>query len=312
MARVLITGANGFIGSAINRRLEASKQFGVIPVVRRNTDGSSYIEVGEIDGLTQWDGFLDGVDTIIHSAAAVDDKSVSRVQQAFECRRVNVEGTLKLAAQAVKADVRRFIFLSSIKVNGENTFLNRRFSVEDIPSPQYPYGRSKLEAEQSLFELAKKSNMDIVIIRPPLVYGPGVKGNFRSMVNWVKKGLPLPFGAIDNKRSFIAIDNLVDLIVKCIDHPAAANDVFLAGDGEDLSTSELLVRLGEALGKPVRIFSPPVSLINLGATLLGKKELAKRLCGSLQVDISRTKELLDWEPSTSIDEGLRKVAKNIR
>jgi len=223
-----------------------------------------------------------------------------------EYRRVNVEGTLKLARQAAAAGVKRFVFISSIKVNGEATFNKNAFFADDDPAPEDAYGQSKLEAELGLMQLAEETRMEVVIIRPPLVYGPSVKGNFSSMIKLVQMGLPLPLGAIHNKRSLVGIDNLVDLIIRCIDHPAATNQVFLAGDGEDLSTTELLRGVGNAMGKPTRLIPVSAGLLQLGATLLGRKDMAQRLLGSLQVDISKTCELLDWKPPYTVEEGLRR------
>ncbi len=223
-----------------------------------------------------------------------------------EYRRVNVDGTLNLARQTAAAGVKRFVFISSIKVNGEATARGKAFQADGVPAPEDAYGQSKLEAEQGLVKLAAETGIEVVIIRPPLVYGPGVKGNFASMIKLVEKGLPLPLGAINNKRSLVGIDNLVDLVIRCIDHPAAANQVFLAGDGEDLSTTELLRAVGKAMGKPARLIPVPVGLLQFGATLLGKKAMAQRLLGSLQVDISKTCELLDWQPPYTVEEGLRR------
>jgi nucleoside-diphosphate-sugar epimerase len=220
-----------------------------------------------------------------------------------------VDGTLNLARQAAERGVQRFIFLSSVKVNGEQTLSGKQFAAQDKAVPVDAYAISKWEAEQGLLKIAQESRMEVVIIRPPLVYGPGVKANFLAMMRWLHKGLPLPLGAIQNKRSFVALDNLVDLVVTCLDHPAAANQVFLAGDGEDLSTPELLRRLGLALGSPARLLPVPVPLLKSGAALLGKSDMAQRLCGSLQVDISKARTLLGWSPPISVDEGLRRTAQ---
>jgi nucleoside-diphosphate-sugar epimerase len=227
-----------------------------------------------------------------------------------EFRKVNLDGTLALARQASAAGVRRFIFISSIKVNGEGTAPTQPYKAGDDSAPLDPYGVSKLEAEQGLRALATDTGMEVVIIRPVLVYGPGVKANFLNMMRWLHKGVPLPFGAIHNRRSLVALDNLVDLIVTCIDHPAAANQTFLVSDGEDLSTTELLRRMGTALGKPARLLPVPSWLLETGAAMLGKQALSQRLCGSLQVDISKTRELLNWTPPVSVDEALRKTAKH--
>jgi UDP-glucose 4-epimerase len=225
-------------------------------------------------------------------------------------RRVNVRGTLRLAEQAAQCGVRRFIYLSSIKVNGEGTWPGRPYTADDQPAPLDPYGVSKLEAEHGLQVLAVKTGMEIVIIRPVLVYGPGVKANFRSMMAWLNRGVPLPLGAITNKRSLVALDNLVDLIMTCIHHPAAANQVFLVSDDEDLSTSELLRRMARALGRPARLLPLPMWILKGTAQLLGKRALSQRLCGSLQVDIDKTKSLLEWTPAISVDGALAKTAKD--
>lgn len=227
-----------------------------------------------------------------------------------EFRKVNVEGTLSLARQAAAAGVRRFIFISSIKVNGEGTPVNVPYLADAQARPADPYGISKMEAEQGLHALAIETGMEVVIIRPVLIYGPEVKANFLSMMRWLHKGVPLPFGAIHNRRSLVALDNLVDLIVTCIDHPAAANQTFLVSDGEDLSTSELLRRMGAALGKPARLLPVPSWLLEAGAAMLGKKALSQRLCGSLQVDIGKARELLNWTPPVSVDEALHKTARH--
>jgi len=200
--------------------------------------------------------------------------------------------------------VKRFVFISSIGVNGNIS--TRPFRVGDQPNPAEPYAQSKWEAEQGLMKLAAETSMEVVIIRPPLVYGPDAPGNFGSLVRWIEKGVPLPLGAIHNKRSLVGIDNLVDLIIHCLDHPAAANQVFLAGDGEDISTPELLRGVGRAMGKPARLIPVPAGLLQFGATLLGRKAMAQRLLGSLQVDISKTRELLDWKPPYTVEEGLRR------
>jgi len=225
-------------------------------------------------------------------------------------REVNVQGTLNLACQAAAVGVKRFIFISSIKVNGEQTRLGQSFFSHDDPSPEDFYGISKHEAEQGLRELAAETGMEVVIIRPPLVYGPSVKGNFASMIKLVGKGLPLPLGAVHNKRSLVALDNLVDLIITCIDHPGAANETFLVSDGEDLSTTQLLQGVAAAMGKPSRLIPVPAGLLQFGATLLGKKAMAQRLLGSLQVDISHTRKCLNWTPPLTVKQGLQRCFPN--
>jgi nucleoside-diphosphate-sugar epimerase len=226
-----------------------------------------------------------------------------------EFRRVNVDGTLRLARQAAEAGVRRFVFVSSIKVNGEHSQPGQPFTADQIPAPGDPYGVSKCEAESELRALSQETGMEVVIIRPPLVYGPGVKANFLAMMRWLQRGVPLPLGGVtENRRSLVFLGNLVDLIVTCIDHPAAANQTFLVSDDEDLSTAVLLRRMAAALGRPARLIPLPAGLITLGAKLIGRPGIAQRLCGSLQVDIGKTKAVLDWSPPVSVDEGLRRTA----
>jgi nucleoside-diphosphate-sugar epimerase len=227
-----------------------------------------------------------------------------------EYRRVNLDGTMALARQAAQSGVRRFVFLSSIKVNGEETVRGQPFSASQRPAPADPYGVSKMEAERALLALAAETHMEVVIIRPPLVYGPGVKANFLAMMRALQKRVPLPLGAIDNRRSLVALDNLVDLIIKCIDHPAAANEIFLVSDGDDMSTTDLLRRLATAMGVSAFLIPVPEALLQFVAGLLGKGSVAKRLCGSLEIDIAKTRDLLDWHPVVSVDEALRKTVSH--
>lgn len=258
---------------------------------------------------TDWLSALSGVEVVIHAAARVHVMHEQGADPLAEYRRVNAEGTLRLATQAAETGVRRFVFISSIKVNGETTEFDRPFSADDVPAPLDPYGISKLEAEQGLMALAAKTRMEVVIIRPVLIYGPEVKANFRSMMHWLAKGIPLPLGAVHNKRSLLALDNLVDLTMTCLEHPAAANQVFLASDGEDLSTTELLQRLGAALDRPARLLPVPEAWLERGARLLGRSDMAQRLCGSLQVDIEKTRHLLGWTPPVNVDAALYKTAR---
>lgn len=306
MTKIMLTGANGFVGSTLMAALASDSSIHVVTAVRKGAAGPDCIAVGNIDGNTDFSEGLAEVDVVIHAAARAHIMRDEVADPLAEYRKVNVEGTLNLARQAVGAGVRRFVFLSSIKVNGEATAVGNPFQASDGPAPEDAYGVSKLEAEQGLMNLVAETGMEVVIIRPPLVYGPGVKGNFASMIKLVDKGIPLPLGTIHNKRSLVGIDNLVDLIVRCINHPAAANQVFLAGDGEDLSTTQLLRGVGRAMGKPARLILVPAGLLQFGATLLGKKAMAQRLLGSLQVDISKTCELLDWKPPYTVEEGLRR------
>ncbi|WP_407291283.1 UDP-glucose 4-epimerase family protein [Stutzerimonas zhaodongensis] len=305
---ILLTGASGFIGRVIERELRKRVGISLTLLVRSAGPAlspSTHI-VGSLSGNTDWSTAVAQRQVVIHAAARAHVMKDEVADPLAEYRRVNVEGTLNLARQAAAAGVKRFIFISSIKVNGEGTVKARAFSANDEAAPEDAYGLSKLEAELGLLKLAAQTGMEVVIIRPPLVYGPGVKGNFASMIKLVEKGLPLPLGAIYNKRSLVGVDNLVDLIIRCIDHPAAANQVFLAGDGQDLSTTELLRGVGEAMGKPARLIPVPAGMLEIGAALLGKKAMAQRLLGSLQVDINKACELLDWKPPYTVQEGLRR------
>jgi len=308
MRKVILTGANGFVGARLFDQLRACAEFEVVGLCRRATVPETTSALKVIGDLQHADlrELLFEQDVLIHAAARAHVMKDGTADPLAEYRRVNVEGTLKLARQAAAAGVKRFVFISSIKVNGEATFNKNAFFADDDPAPEDAYGQSKLEAELGLMQIAEETRMEVVIIRPPLVYGPSVKGNFSSMIKLVQMGLPLPLGAIHNKRSLVGIDNLVDLIIRCIDHPAATNQVFLAGDGEDLSTTELLRGVGNAMGKPTRLIPVSAGLLQLGATLLGRKDMAQRLLGSLQVDISKTCELLDWKPPYTVEEGLRR------
>ena len=305
---ILVTGATGFLGSQLCVSLKKNPDVRLMPVVRKAplTDFESVAVIPSIDSETVWENALDEQNVVIHAAARAHIMKDEVADPLGEYRRINVSGTLNLARQAAATGVKRFIFISSIKVNGEHTPLDKPFSADDTPAPDDAYGISKWEAEQGLQKLASETGMEVVIIRPPLVYGPGVKGNFASMVKLLAKGLPLPLGAIYNQRTLVALDNLVDLIITCIDHPAAANQVFLVGDGQALSTTELLQGVAKAMDKPSRLIPVPASLLMLGATLLGKKAVAQRLLGSLQVDISKARDLLGWIPPISVEEGLRR------
>jgi UDP-glucose 4-epimerase len=313
---ILLTGATGFVGGAILKRLHHEKKHSVLVAVRDESrvllQSVPKVRIESFDGALQWGGHLSGSDVVIHSAARVHVMNDAEADPLAAFRKVNVEGTLNLARQAAAAGVRRFIFISSIKVNGEGTAPGMVYTAEDVPAPADPYGVSKMEAEQGLRELAAESAMDVVIIRPVLVYGPGVKANFLNMMRWLDKGIPLPFGAIDNSRSLVALDNLVDLILTCIEHPEAANQTFLVSDGEDLSTTALLNKMANALNKPARLIPVPSWILQSGAALLGRKGLSQRLCGSLRVDITKTRNLLGWTPPLSVDEALAITAKHFR
>jgi nucleoside-diphosphate-sugar epimerase len=312
-ATVLITGVTGFVGGAVARELVRRQQTAVRGAVRRATDvvplGVERVVVGELGATTRFEQAVDGVDIVIHAAARVHVMADRESDPLAVYRRINLEGTVSLARQSASAGVRRFVFVSSIKVNGEATQPGRPFRPDDPPAPEDAYGISKHEAEQALKALARDTGMEVVIVRPPLVYGPGVKANFRSMMRWLERGVPLPLGAIyANRRSLVALDNLVDLLIVCATHPAAANQTFLVSDGEDLSTTELLRRIAGAMGSRARLVPVPGFLLEFGCRLLGRSALSQRLCGSLQVDIAKNRELLEWKPPLSVDEGLARAA----
>jgi nucleoside-diphosphate-sugar epimerase len=309
---ILVTGASGFVGQALKTKLAKVGRFETVGAVRLANQArhASYVAIGNLDVSANWEQALEGRDVVIHTAARVHIMKDEVPDPLAEYRKVNVDGTLNLARQASEAGVRRFIVISSIKVNGERTPLNQPFTAANTAAPEDAYGISKMEAELGLQALAAESGMEVVIIRPPLVYGPGVKGNFASMIKLVGKGLPLPLGAVHNKRSLVALDNLVDLIITCIDHPGAANQTFLVSDGEDISTTKLLQGVAQAMGKPSRLIPVPASVLQFTATLLGKKAVAQRVLGSLQVDISHTQKCLNWTPPLTVKQGLQRCFSN--
>lgn len=304
---ILVTGASGFVGRQLCDRLQ--ERGDQIRMSARRADGKSIL-VGDVCDATDWHLALQGVETVIHLAARVHVMDDSAEDPLAEFRRVNVGGTLNLARQAAAASVRRLVFVSSIKVNGAGTPSGKPYTADDFPEPADPYGIAKRDAEVGLRQLAAETGLEVVIIRPPLVYGPGVKANFLAMMRYLHNGVPLPLGAIHNQRSLVALDNLVDLLVTCIRHPNAANQTFLVSDGEDLSTTQLLQRMAHALGRRARLLPVPAWVIEAGAAMLGKRALSQRLCGSLQVDISKTRDLLGWTPPISVDEGLRRTARH--
>jgi nucleoside-diphosphate-sugar epimerase len=311
---ILVTGATGFVGSALVKRLAAECIFsGVVAAVRNDDEsrlkGIRKIPVGDLLPCTDWSRALEGVDAVVHCAARVHVLQDDAIDPLQAYRSVNVISTLNLARQAAQAGVRRFVFVSSIKVNGEATESATPFRADDVPAPVDHYGVSKLEAEQGLHEIASTTGMDVVIVRPPLVYGPGVKANFASMMRWLDRGFPLPLGAIHNSRSLVALDNLIDLLVTCLMHPAASGQTFLVSDGEDISTTELLQRTAEAMGKRALLISVPPLILEKCAAILGKHTVAQRLCSSLQVDIEKTRNLLNWSPPITLNQGLKKAVE---
>ena len=311
--KILVTGASGFVGRFLCAKLSEQRQ-SVLAALRSadlQLEGVERVIIGSIDCATNWTAALHNVDVVIHLAARVHVMDEAAADPLKEFRVVNVDGTLHLALQAAEAGVKRFIFISSIKVNGEKTKIGIPFSEENVADPQDAYGMSKFEAEQGLLLLAKQTGMEVVIIRPPLVYGAGVKANFANMLRSVKRRIPLPLGAINNQRSFVYVGNLVSLILRCLDHPAATNQVFLVSDGHDLSTTELLRACAVALGVRSWLLPIPQRLIMFAAALLGKRAVAQRLCGNLQVDITKARTLLSWMPPVSVADGLKATALNL-
>lgn len=309
--QILVTGGNGFLGRALCARLNSCGYFVRASVRKERVGILENVEIvqGELLPQFDWSFPLQSVDTVLHTAARVHVLHDEANNSLEEFRLTNVHSTLNLARQAALAGVRRLIFISSLGVNGTETF-NTPFSPHDEPAPHSPYAISKYEAELGLQALALETDMEIVIIRPPLIYGLNAPGNFGSLIRWLGRGLPLPLGAVtQNRRSLVGLDNLVDLMLTCIDHPNAANQTFLVSDGEDLSTADLLKKIGKAMDRSIRLLPVPVNLLVFATRLLGKKRVAQRLLGSLQVDISKTCELLDWKPPVSVDEGLRRAAQ---
>jgi len=323
---VMVTGATGFVGSAVLQRLgslHAADDTGlqssgaVLGLCRRAPlvalTGVRYVALGDLSEWPEavqpmaWAAALHGVGVVVHTAARVHVMADRAADPLAEFRLVNVAATLHLARQAAAAGVKRFVFISSVKVNGESTQPRRAFTEAEAPNPQDAYGQSKHEAEQRLRQLSVDTGMEVVIIRPPLVYGPGVKANFAALIRAVRRGWPLPLGAVHNQRSLVALDNLVDFIVTCITHPKAANQTFLVSDGQDLATTELVRGMAQAAGVPARLLPVPVWALQAGASLLGKGDAVQRLCGNLQVDISKARSLLGWVPPVSVGEGLRRA-----
>ena len=311
--KLLITGAAGFVGSPLIRLL-SSQGHQVIGAVRSQSNvsvnsfaGVEFKAVGDIHGSLDWMPCLAGVDVVVHLANRAHVMNESDTNPSALYRSINTEGTLQLARQAAAAGVKRFIFISSVKVNGESTLPGQRFSPASDNIPIDPYGLSKYEAEQGLKELSLKTGMEVVIIRPPLIYGPGVKANFLKMMQWVEKGIPLPLGSITNQRSLLGIDNLLDFIQACLTHPKAANQTFLISDDHDVSTTELLKEIASAMHRPQRLLPFPQFVLEKGLIMLGQGHIAERLCSSLWLDIALAKTLLSWKPPYSFKDQINKT-----
>ncbi len=311
---ILVTGASGFVGDPLVKHLAAMGHT-VLGVSRSSSGvatsvhGVKMAAIGHIDCSSDWRPFLNEVDVVIHLANRAHVMNEQERNPLAVYQSVNTDGTLRLASQAASCGVKRFIFISSIKVNGESTLPGQPFKSDDSHIPQDPYGLSKYQAEVGLRKISLETGMEIVIIRPPLIYGPGVKANFLKMISWLDKGIPLPFGKIDNLRSLVGIDNLLDLISTCLTHPKAANQTLLVSDDHDLSTTELLQSISIAMKKPSHLVAIPQSILKITLFLLGKRQIAERLCSSLQLDIEPTKQLLNWHPPFTVQQQLNKTVE---
>lgn len=307
MKKILITGASGFVGQAFLSRVQAEKHYMPTVVVRKKIETNQPIEQIIIENLANadWSGILPNTEIVVHIAGRAHILQKTSIESLQAFRAVNVEATLALARQALAAGVKRFIFISSIAVNGQQT--DKPFTELDQANPKSDYARSKYEAEQALQKLTANTSMELVIIRPPLVYGPKVKANFLSLMKWVKRGVPLPLGSVTNQRSFISITNLVDFMYQVLEHPNAANQIFLVADKEQPSTPELLKKVAYYMDKKIYLVPIPVSLLKLAARVLGRQHMASQLCDSLRIDISKANKLLGWEPPIRMDEAIKQT-----
>lgn len=321
LKRILVTGANGFVGSELHcelvrrgysvRGAARTAHPGRNPGSCMNEDGEDSREFAVINDIgpeTDWTECLQDVDAVVHLAARVHLMNDKANDPLAEFRRVNTAGTERLAHMAAIMGVRRFVYVSSIKVNGEKTG-EAPFTEADEPAPEDPYALSKWEAEQALWRISREAGMEVVIVRPPLVYGPGVKANFLRLMDWVNKGIPLPLAGVKNKRSLVARDNLVHFLVRCLEHPAAAGETFLISDGEDLSTPELIRAIADQMGRPAWLVRIPPRLLCAGAAAFGKQGMVDRLCGSLQVDIGKARQMLEWSPPVSVCSALKRTVE---
>ena len=304
--KIAVTGATGFIGRALCSHLATKDDYIVVPAVSHVSGLPHEIVVGNNNATMDWRSVLARCEAVVHLGARVHRMDVTPRNPLALYRASNTDTTLNLARQAAESGVKRFVFISTAKVNGEGR--ESPYTEIDPATPEDAYAISKWEAEQGLHQIARETGLEIVVLRPPLVYGPGVTANFLNMMRWLYKGVPLPLGAIHNRRSLVGLDNLVDFIVTCLDHPAATNQTFLVADGEDISTTDLLRRMAEALKVPARLIPVPQNLLEASLKLVGKNALAHRLCGSLRLDISKAETVLDWHSPLSVNEGLQRTA----
>lgn len=310
---ILITGATGFVGNTLVEYLVSNSTHKVAVVTRRKATnfptGVDILEIDSIDENVCWGKYLDDVQCIIHMAARAHVVNDSAIDPLSEFRQINVDGTINLAHQAAKAGIKRFIFISSIGVNGSLT-LSEPFSDKSPTNPHSPYSVSKLEAENALWDISKETDMEIVVIRPPLVYGPNAPGNFGSLTNLVQKLPFLPFGLTDNKRDFISVKNLADLLMVCANHPNAAGHTFLASDGETVSIKAFTNAIAKGLNKSLIQLPVPTSLMRLAASLIGKSAMAEQLLGNLQVDSSNAQDVLDWTPPYTMEQAMASLSES--
>ena len=306
---VLLTGATGFVGQAVIGRL-GMLGHGVVPVVRRGAGLPNEVTVPDMDAQTDWAAALAGCDAVVHLAARVHVMRDTAADPLARYRATNTEATLNLARQAAQAGGRRFVFISTIKVNGEGR--DAAYRETDAPAPEDAYAVSKWEAEQGLRRIAQETGLEVVVLRPPLVYGPGVKANFRRLIDTVARGVPLPLGAIDNRRSLLYLGNFVDAIRLCVEHPAAAGQTFLLDDGEPVSTPELVRAVARAMGRPARLLAVPVGMLEFAGALLGRRAAVARLTGSLWVDSSLIRTRLGWVPPYAMAAGLAETVADFR
>jgi len=316
--KIAVTGASGFVGhvlcrSLLNKGMEVVATGRQLPAAPLFSDPLfKQFSVGDTASFTEWTAALNGVEVVIHLAARVHVMADTSTDPLTEFRRINSVGTEHLARSAASCGVRRLVYVSSIKVNGESTRGRQKYTDQDLPAPQDPYGISKWEAEQALYRVADENGLEIVIVRPPLVYGAGVKGNFAQMLNVVTNGIPLPFASVHNQRSLIYVENLVDALIACATHPAAADQTYLVSDGDDISTPELLRQLAIGMGVPARLFPCPSALLRFAAKLVGKKQQLERLLGSLRVDGDKIRAELNWIPPYTLHQGLQATAEKYR
>jgi nucleoside-diphosphate-sugar epimerase len=309
MEKILVTGADGFVGRQLCQTL-SQKGFWVRGAIRQTpsapAEGRQYVPVGDIGPDTDWTQALRGIDLVVHLAGRAHIRRDSASNSVAEYERTNTLGTMRLAQMAAAAKIKRFIFLSSVKVNGEETH-DQPFGETDRPAPLGAYAVSKWQAEEGLLHLSRQGSLPVVIIRPPLVYGPGVRANFLQLIRWVDSGIPLPLGKIKNRRSLVGLRNLMDFIIICLHNPAAAGEIFLVSDGEDLSTPALIQRIGGFLGRSVRLIPIPYQFLSIMARILGKKDPFDKLCHSLQVNVGKARKVLHWNPPFSVNEELEQT-----